>query len=64
MDDLGALWVSRLTGAVGRMPAFGTGPLLAGTAGLLLICLLRTPLRWCGAVVLIGVPVCRHNAAA
>jgi competence protein ComEC len=36
------------------MPAFGTGPLLAGTAGLLLICLLRTPLRWCGAMVLVG----------
>jgi hypothetical protein len=29
--------------------AFGTGPLLAGTAGLLLICLLRAPLRLGGA---------------
>jgi hypothetical protein len=33
------------------MPAFGTGPLLAGTAGLLLVCLLRTPFRWCGAIL-------------
>jgi competence protein ComEC len=46
-----ALWVTSLPGAVGRIQAFGTGPLLVGTAGLLLICLLRTPLRWCGAVL-------------
>jgi competence protein ComEC len=44
-----ALWVTSLPGAVGRIQAFGTGPLLLGTAGLLAICLLRTPLRWCGA---------------
>jgi competence protein ComEC len=42
------LWVSSLPGAVGRIQAFGTGPLLLGTAGLLLLCLLRTPLRWSG----------------
>jgi competence protein ComEC len=53
-----ALWVSSLPGAVGRMPAFGTGPLLAGTAGLLLVCLLRTPLRWCGAMLLVGASLC------
>ena len=46
-----ALWVASLPGAVGRMSAFGIGPLLLGTVGLLLICLLRTPLRWSGAVV-------------
>jgi competence protein ComEC len=46
-----ALWVSGLPGAVGHMHAFGTGPLLIGTAGLLLICLLRTPLRLSGAVL-------------
>jgi competence protein ComEC len=46
-----SLWVASLPGAVGRMQAFGAGPLLAGTAGLLLICLLRTPLRWSGAIV-------------
>ena len=53
-----ALWVSSLPGAVGRMPAFGTGPLLAGTAGLLLVCLLRTPFRWSGAIVLVGAALC------
>ena len=46
-----ALWVTGLPGAVGRLHAFGTGPLLLGTAGILLICLLRTPLRWSGAVL-------------
>src|SRR5215831_4557904 len=45
-----SLWVSNLPGAVGRIQAFGAGPLLLGTGGLLLICLLRTPLRWSGAV--------------
>jgi len=45
------LWVANLPGAVGRMQAFGTGPLLLGTAGLLLLCLLRTRLRWSGAVL-------------
>ena len=44
-----ALWVAALPGAVGRISAFGIGPLLLGTAGLLLLCLLRTPLRWSGA---------------
>jgi competence protein ComEC len=46
-----SLWVGNLPGAVGRIQAFGTGPLLVGTAGLLLMCLLRTPLRWGGAVL-------------
>ncbi len=49
-----ALWVTSLPGAVGHMRAFGTGPLLLGTAGLLLICLLRTPLRWSGAVLAVA----------
>ncbi len=49
-----AQWVGNLPGAVGRMRAFGAGPLLAGTAGLLLICLLRTPLRLGGAALLVG----------
>src|SRR5262245_23765255 len=53
-----ALWVSALPGAVGRMPAFGTGPLLAGTGGLLLVCLLRTPFRWCGGILLVGAGLC------
>ena len=45
------LWVAHLPGAVGHIHAFGTGPLLLATAGLLLLCLLRTPLRWSGAVL-------------
>ena len=50
MDDV-ALWVASLPGAVGHVRAFGTGPLLLGTAAILLLCLLRTPLRWSGAAV-------------
>lgn len=50
MDDV-ALWVASLPGAVGHVRAFGTGPLLLGTAAILLLCLLRTPLRWSGAVL-------------
>ena len=49
-----ALWVTSLPGAVGRIQAFGTGPLLLGTAGLLLLCLLRSPLRWSGAVLAVA----------
>jgi competence protein ComEC len=45
------LWVAHLPGAVGQVHAFGTGPLLLATAGLLLLCLLRSPLRWSGAVL-------------
>src|SRR5205823_6547995 len=47
-----ALWVANLPGAVGRVTAFGPGALLVITAGLLMVCLLRTPLRWTGALVL------------
>jgi competence protein ComEC len=47
-----ALWVSNLPGAVGRLWAFGIGPLLLCTAGILLICLLRSPLRWAGAALI------------
>jgi competence protein ComEC len=46
-----ALWVASLPGAVGRIHAFGIGPLLLGTGGLIVICLLRSPLRWCGAAL-------------
>jgi competence protein ComEC len=45
-------WVAALPGAIGRMAAFGTGPLLASTAGVILLGMLRTPLRWSGAVLL------------
>jgi competence protein ComEC len=45
-------WVAALPGAIGRMAAFGAGPLLAATAGIILLGLLRTPLRWSGAILL------------
>jgi competence protein ComEC len=51
--DTVALWVAGLPGAVGRISAFDIGPLLLGTAGLLLLCLLRTPLRWSGGVAVV-----------
>jgi competence protein ComEC len=47
-----ALWVTSLPGAVGHVGAFGAGPLLLATAGLLLLCLLCTPLRFAGAVLM------------
>jgi competence protein ComEC len=36
------------------MAAFGTGPLIAASIGIILMGLLRTPLRWSGALVLAG----------
>ena len=44
-----ALWVTNLPGAFGRVAAFGGGPLLVCTLGLVLLCLLKTPLRFVGA---------------
>jgi competence protein ComEC len=38
---------------LGRIPAFSIGALVAATAGLCLICLLRTRLRWSGIALLI-----------
>jgi competence protein ComEC len=46
-------WVAGLPGAIGRMAAFGIGPVIAASAGIILLGLLRTPLRWSGAVVLV-----------
>jgi competence protein ComEC len=46
-------WVAGLPGAIGRMAAFGIGPLIAASAGIILLGLLRTPLRWLGAAVLV-----------
>jgi competence protein ComEC len=48
-----ALFVAHLPGAVGRMAAFGVGPLLVGSGGLILLCLLKTPLRWSGGVLVV-----------
>jgi competence protein ComEC len=47
-----SLWVAALPGAIGRIAAFGTGPLLAATLGIIVLGLLRTPLRWLGVGVL------------
>jgi competence protein ComEC len=46
-------WVASLPGAVGRMAAFGIGPLIAASIGIIVLGLLRTPLRWSGAIVLL-----------
>ena len=45
--------VAALPGAIGRMAAFGIGPLIAASAGIVLFGLLRTQLRWSGAVLLL-----------
>jgi competence protein ComEC len=52
MDAI-ALWVASLPGAVGRVPAFGSGPLLLCSAGLVMLCLMRSPLRWSGAAAIV-----------
>jgi competence protein ComEC len=48
-----AQWVANLPGAIGRMAAFGVGPLLLASVGILLICLLRTRLRWSGVMAVL-----------
>ncbi|WP_458760867.1 ComEC/Rec2 family competence protein [Afipia sp. TerB] len=45
-------WVAALPGALGRMAAFGTAPLLMMTMGIIALGLLRSPLRWGGAVMI------------
>jgi competence protein ComEC len=47
-------WVAALPGAVGRIAAFGTAPLAAASLGIVVMGLLRTPLRWSGALLLAG----------
>lgn len=46
-------WVATLPGAIGRMVAFGPGPLLVTTTGILALGLLRSKLRWAGAVLIV-----------
>ncbi|MGX9424787.1 MULTISPECIES: ComEC/Rec2 family competence protein [Bradyrhizobium] len=48
-----AQWVAALPGAVGHVSAFGIGPLIAASLGVILLGLLRTPLRFAGAAVLL-----------
>ncbi|MET3838421.1 ComEC/Rec2 family competence protein [Bradyrhizobium sp. OAE829] len=50
-------WVAALPGAVGRVPAFGIGPLIAASIGIILLGLLRTPLRYAGAAVVLAAAV-------
>ncbi len=45
-----AKFVAGLPGAVGRVTAFNLAPVLLGTLALILICLLRSPLRWTSVV--------------
>ncbi|MBW7968777.1 ComEC/Rec2 family competence protein [Bradyrhizobium sp. BR 10289] len=47
-------WVAALPGAVGRIPAFGIAPLIAASLGIIVMGLLRTPLRWSGGLVLLA----------
>jgi len=47
-------WVSALPGAIGRVTAFGTLPLILASTGIILLGLLRTPLRLSGAVLLLA----------
>jgi competence protein ComEC len=47
-------WVASLHGAVGRVTAFGTGPLIVASLGIVLLGLLRTPLRWSGGIALVA----------
>jgi competence protein ComEC len=47
-------WVAALPGAIGRITAFGVGPLIVSSLGIVLLGLLRTPLRWTGAALLLA----------
>ena len=47
-------WVAALPGAIGRITAFGIGPLIVSSLGIVLLGLLRTPLRWTGAALLLA----------
>ncbi|WP_298259345.1 ComEC/Rec2 family competence protein [Bradyrhizobium sp.] len=47
-------WVAALPGAIGRITAFGVGPLIVSSVGIVLLGLLRTPLRWSGVVLLVA----------
>jgi competence protein ComEC len=47
-------WVAALPGAIGRITAFGVGPLIVSSLGIVLLGLLRTPLRWSGAALLLA----------
>src|ERR1700753_1546156 len=46
-------WVAALPGAIGRSVACGIAPLIVSSVGIILLGLLRTPLRWIGAGLLV-----------
>jgi len=50
-------WVAGLPGAIGRVPAFGTGSLIVASFGIVLLALLRTPLRYAGVIALMTATV-------
>jgi len=50
-------WVAALPGAIGRVPAFGTWPLIVASFGIVLLALLRTPLRYAGVIALVAATV-------
>src|ERR1700709_2204080 len=45
-------WVAALPGAIGRMSAFGIGPLVLASLGIILLGLLRAPRGWSGMAAL------------
>lgn len=45
-------WVASLPGAFGRVHAFGIGPLIVMSGGIVVLGLLRSPLRWAGAALI------------
>ncbi len=49
-----ALWTTTFPGASGRVAGFGAGPLLLSTLGLVILCLLKTPLRTIGVALICG----------
>lgn len=51
-------WVAALPGAIGRMAAFGTGPLILMSVGIIVMGLLRSPLRWAGAALVMIASIC------
>jgi competence protein ComEC len=58
-----ATWVAHLPGAVGHIPAFGIGALLLATAGLVVLCLLKSPLRFAGVALAVAGAIAALAAA-
>ncbi|MCC6777034.1 MAG: ComEC/Rec2 family competence protein [Hyphomicrobiales bacterium] len=52
-----ATWVAALPGALGRIAAFGPGALILCTVGMVVLCLLKTPLRLIGTLLVLAAVV-------